>query len=132
MTNKGFTLVEVLAVLIIISIVATASITSWEKFYRNFKTKHKLELIINIIHNYRSRAILENSEFKILSKNNNIKVYRLIDFNWKLVRKFKMPLRLNKIIKISPLGIINCFKAYTSTWQLSFNGFDKYEISKNT
>ena len=77
--TKGFTLVELMAVLMILGLVITVTAANWRKIVPRAQLNAAVRNLSNVLNGTRSEAIARNAEFR----NHNHRLIRLMGIYWR-------------------------------------------------
>lgn len=114
--NKGFTLIEILVVLIIITITTTVALLSVNQLGESYQAQQlakKLKLTLAYLHN---QALAQATPYALAIKNNGLAVYKMKadqqSYLWQshalpqqllIVNQQRFQLRLTNAVTISPI-----------------------------
>ncbi len=89
--EKGFTLIEILVVLLIVSIIIGFALLAYGDFGAKRRTLFAAEQFVNYVKLVQNQAILETGTFGVLVAQNSYQVYRFDHTeNWSLIKGNKI------------------------------------------
>lgn len=76
--KKGFTLIEIMIVIVIIGILSTIAVPSYQHFMARQRLNGAARMVMSDLMSARMQAVSKNNEFRILFVNNS-PTYRILD-----------------------------------------------------
>jgi prepilin-type N-terminal cleavage/methylation domain-containing protein len=132
MNRKGFSLVELLVYLFIISIVLLMGVKGFKKYRLEAEISNGVRLVVSSLNTARYEAVSEYERIRVYQNNDKILLQKKKDGKWKKFHDFKIKgnisIKFNNYPVFSPLGsasplcsviISNDFKSFKTSLSMA-------------